>query len=258
MNVAICFFGLSRSLPYTVDSLKKNLFDVLTKNNIQYDIFVHTYTLATLTNKRSGEQNVPIRSDEFHLLGQLKEFLKTEQADFDASIDFEHYKQFKDPWGDQWSSMKNLLRQLHSLYRVTELWNNADKKYQVVFYVRPDLLMFSTLDISNVLSLANESSKVLFTPQFHQYGGLNDRFAYGTPEAMKWYGNRYLAAHEYAKNNSLHSETFLKYIMSVDNVKLNYTNIKFGRVRANGVLWEQYLRGKIVNIKKTLQRTLEE
>ena len=38
-KVAIGFFGITRSLKYTIDSIKTNILDALTKNNINYDLY---------------------------------------------------------------------------------------------------------------------------------------------------------------------------------------------------------------------------
>ena len=45
-KIAVCFFGLTRSLKHTIDSIKKNIFHPLQKNNINYDIYLHTYILT--------------------------------------------------------------------------------------------------------------------------------------------------------------------------------------------------------------------
>ena len=42
-RVAICFFGLTRSLKHTIDSINTNIFQPLKNSNIEYDVFLHTY-----------------------------------------------------------------------------------------------------------------------------------------------------------------------------------------------------------------------
>ena len=46
-KVALAFFGITRSLKYTVDSINKQIIDVLKNNNMEVDIFLHTYKLTT-------------------------------------------------------------------------------------------------------------------------------------------------------------------------------------------------------------------
>ena len=56
-RVAILFFGLTRSLNKTTESLHKNLFNHLTDNSIDYDIFIHTYKIfGSYNNEWSKEK----------------------------------------------------------------------------------------------------------------------------------------------------------------------------------------------------------
>jgi hypothetical protein len=56
MRVAICFFGLTRSLTWTVDSIRNHLLEPLTENGVSFDLFLHTYRLNTLENPRAHEK----------------------------------------------------------------------------------------------------------------------------------------------------------------------------------------------------------
>lgn len=44
-RIALCFFGLTRSLRYTLPSVRARLLDVLLQDGFEVDIFVHTYHL---------------------------------------------------------------------------------------------------------------------------------------------------------------------------------------------------------------------
>lgn len=44
-RVAVCFFGLARSLRWTVPSIERRLLGVLRENGFEVDVFVHTYSL---------------------------------------------------------------------------------------------------------------------------------------------------------------------------------------------------------------------
>ena len=39
MKIALCFWGLTRSLKYTIDSIKNNILEILDSRNIEYKIF---------------------------------------------------------------------------------------------------------------------------------------------------------------------------------------------------------------------------
>lgn len=49
-KLAIGFYGIIRSLNYTIDSIEKNIFNILKENNFNYDLFVHTYNLDEYKN----------------------------------------------------------------------------------------------------------------------------------------------------------------------------------------------------------------
>ena len=55
MKVALAFFGITRSLKYTYNSILLNIFNVFYKNKIDYDIFIHTYKLENYKNIRTKE-----------------------------------------------------------------------------------------------------------------------------------------------------------------------------------------------------------
>ena len=68
-KVAIGFFGITRSLKYTIDSIKINIFNVLKEQNIDYDIYLHTYRInEPFTNPRSKEVNIRLNFNEYKLL----------------------------------------------------------------------------------------------------------------------------------------------------------------------------------------------
>ena len=45
MKIAICYHGLLRGIKNTVKSHNINIYDVLDDNNIDYDIFLHTWII---------------------------------------------------------------------------------------------------------------------------------------------------------------------------------------------------------------------
>lgn len=51
-RVAICFFGLARSLRWTLPSVRKRLLDVLKGAGMEVETFVHTYVMREV---REGE-----------------------------------------------------------------------------------------------------------------------------------------------------------------------------------------------------------
>lgn len=45
IRVALCFFGPTRSLRWTLPSIRSRIFDILKAGQVDYDTFVHTYSM---------------------------------------------------------------------------------------------------------------------------------------------------------------------------------------------------------------------
>ena len=236
MKVALCFFGLTRSLrKYTYNSIVKNIFTPLKQQKHSYDVFVHTYNLPKITNPRSHEFNVQLDTGEYKLLNPVRSLVE-DQSVIDKTIDLKFFAKNGDPWNDKCISLMNLLRQFNSLAKVwslVETYTNETKtKYDVVVFLRPDLEYLTPLDLQNKEYTDNK----IYIPNFAWYYGYNDRFAFGNPRVMKHYANRLVSAIHYIKlGKPLHSESFLKHHLNVAGVTAAISSIKFHRVRANGV-----------------------
>ena len=120
-KVAIGFFGITRSLKYTIDSIKTNIFDVLTKNNIDYDIFMHTYYLNSYSNKRARESITnKINNDEYKLLNP-KYFHQDDQDKIKNKLNLSLYRTHKDPWNTKYESVDFYILGCYSKFILTEM-----------------------------------------------------------------------------------------------------------------------------------------
>ncbi len=257
--VALCFFGLTRSLSVTRSSLRRHVLDVLTSHGWAYDIFLHTYRKETLTNLRSNEAKVDLDTDEWRYLRPTRVMI--EDGDM---IDAGYVKPLLPKIltrGDLWSeravnhsSMANLLSQLRSIEKVTGLLLREQQlsstAYDAVIFLRPDVWFFNDIDMREVES-ARTSPNVMFIPEFHavaKMGEFNDRFAICHPQAAEAWGQRRRLVDDYvfARNQTLHSERLLGYALRQSNVTVKPSSILFGRVRANKVLWGQPGKGTMM------------
>jgi hypothetical protein len=66
-HVALAFYGLTRSLRYTIESIRSNIFAPLTESGYTYDVYLHTYDLERLVNQRSKESGF-LNTTEWTLL----------------------------------------------------------------------------------------------------------------------------------------------------------------------------------------------
>ena len=235
-KIGICFFGLTRSLKYTLPSIQKNVFNVLTSHNMDYDVYLHTYDLKGLTNKRSGEINCPLDTEEWKLLNPVEHKI-TNQDEFDKSFNWNMLFKHGDIWKDGYNSIKNAIRQLNSLKIVTSLWINKPK-YDYYIYIRPDLYYVNEIDINDIVEHI-QLKNIIVIPYWGNYrGGFNDRIAYGSYEVMKIYGNRidYIPS-IYTQNRvkkPYHSERYLTIIIRNHQIFIRYCKLKAIRIRANG------------------------
>ena len=235
MRVAICFWGICRSLKYTIESIKKNIFEPLTSFDISYDIYMHTYNVSAIyNNPLAGENDIFLDNDEYTLLDP--DHLKIEnQKETDKIINFSKYLTKGNPWTGYPETFNNHLRALWSLNEVTKLWVPNKDKYTHIMYCRPDVLYIQPLKYEFFVNDAINKNNVLI-PYFDLYKGINDQFAIGNPYTMEIYGSRFNDAYIYSQHFPLHSESYLGAIFRKYNIYCAYILFVFKRVRANGKL----------------------
>lgn len=196
--------------------------------------FGHFNIVDAINNARSHENNVPIDRDEHQSLNcEITE--TTLQDDLDSAPHFqeafEQLKQFGDSWNDNFGSLRNCLRQLHSLDCVTNMIEESRERFDVVIYTRVDLHFIARLNIPRI------RAGTLYTPWFDKYRGLNDRFAMGDQSAMLKYGRRRAFAVRYCEETGkpFHAERFLWWHAQQQQLQTeDLKSFEFCRVRAHG------------------------
>jgi len=241
--IAVCFFGIVKLRPEVLTSIQNKIFNVLKDHEMSYHVYLHTYPLKEMTNKRNGEYKIPLIE---HAWKKLKPdfWAVTDQSDFDKTIELSNYLKIGDPWPEsKGNSLMNHLRSLNSQRMVSSLWCSNHNKYKCVIFLRPDLIYIDPLDMNAVREVVHTSRDipVVYTPswapgRYCPAGGYNDRLAIGTPKGMRFYGNRLGEAEMYTKMKPLHSETYLKHTLDSRNVRHKILNMRAARVRANGMV----------------------
>ena len=156
-KLAICFFGLSRSLKKTLPSIESCIFNVLKEHSIPYDIYCHTYKLRKIKLKRSNENTI-LNPDEYKLLNA--DYSRVDnQGIFLKKFPTRKIFRFGDPWKTKFENSKNLLCQLNSLKQVTQMWVKNKDKYFGCLYLRPDHEYKNELPISQVLEIKRNPKK---------------------------------------------------------------------------------------------------
>ena len=236
LRFCICFFGvISRSLKYTKDSIYKNIYEVLDRNNIKYDVYVHNMKIDKILSLQEGEKDVKL-SDESKLLRPTY-FSETNQNNFDKKYNWRKNSKYG-VMQNNYNLYQNAIRQIYSVDKVTKMWQKKNKNYDYYIYLRPDLLYTNELDVDLIIKTLDKD--ILLTPKWHKWGGLNDRIYMGNKMIIKRFGNRIKYVYEYVNKNKIeyHPETFMKYISEKFKIKTLDIDLIGKRVRSNGKINE--------------------
>lgn len=235
MKVALLFYGLARSLKYTITQIRYNIFDVLNKNGIEFDIYFHTYFFnKEYTNNRANEINIRVDNQEYKLLSP-NYFSYDYDDEIRNTLRLEQYHTHRDIWITEYKTFDNFILAFYSKMKVYELMKNTNIYYDYVIYLRPDVLYLNTIPI-HLFSLCNNNSVLI--PNFELYFNMNDRFAIMNYNVVDKYGTIFKYMKEDSKIMSLHSEKYLydtlkkKYELTI----IYFNNFYFNRVRANGIM----------------------
>lgn len=216
-KTAVCMSGRCRGLDRTLE----NLFDNLLNRLGEYDLFLYTPDDEYSHQARLLKPTVlEISSDQPLEEGQLIHgsncLLKT--------------------------GVQAYLQQLFSLKRCNGLRLAYEKKtgirYDCVVRCRPDLLF--ERPIPNIRDL---DLRYVHVPDFHQFEGVNDRFAVGNPENMTIYMNKFDDFHLYVrrwtdaapKAPPVTAEMFTAGHLRQYGIDMRLLSVRFNRVREDKI-----------------------
>ena len=229
-RIAIGFFGITRSLKWTLPSIQENIIQPARQLG-EVRLFAHLYQQTHIANPRSGEDEL-LDPEEYRLLKCDEVTLEApggclEEARYDWILSH------GDAFHDGGKSLANLIHQLHSLQvlgRMVGKWSP-----NVVILARPDLQYQDNCKeiIAGHLSLSTDS---LTIPDWQWYGGYNDRFAVGGLRAIQAYLDRVSLIPLYVQRTGgpLPAERFLRFSLHEHGILPNRTSLRASRVRANG------------------------
>lgn len=200
MKIAICISGHLRNCHLYIDNFKEKILDVLSENNIEYDIYLLTYSNIITTKKFSKEKSLPVNNDisvetdaSLKILLKkikIKKYLVKEQVDETVPkfIDFDYIcikkkngiTRIVDDFPIKDEVRHRGLCQFKHRNECFNLIDNIDD-YNYIIWRRPDIYYFDKFDIK--LMTDND----LTFPNNHRFGGTQVHFTtvIGKPEIMK-------------------------------------------------------------------------
>jgi hypothetical protein len=240
MKVSLGFFGITRSLKHTIESINNNILDVLKLNNIEYDIYLHTYYLNNYSNKRNNEivNTTDINNAEYKLLNA--DYIEIDHQDtIKEKLNLSSYRTHRDPWYSDYNSVDNFILGQYSKLRLTNMIEKSKINYDYILFMRPDCLYLDKLPI-DFFNLVNDNSIII--PNFHLFGTIpfNDRFCISNMKTYKIYGDVFNSLLEISKKQPLHSETILGERMHNHNLNVIKIKFNFARIRFNGFCADKF------------------
>ncbi|HKX41402.1 MAG TPA: hypothetical protein VJO99_09615, partial [Burkholderiaceae bacterium] len=177
-------YGIPRGSAIAMPSLAEHFIEPARRIG-ECRVFYHLYRQDWVVNARSGEA-AAMPTDAYAPF-----------ASFDGELEppdrclerwgFERICAFGDHYQDGFRSIHNLVHQLHSMRQVTA--RLAAWQPDVVMYVRPDLYYHAAPTHDMIEGLCRHPKRC-FVPDWHWWGGYNDRFAFCGAEVYRAYGNR--------------------------------------------------------------------
>jgi hypothetical protein len=250
-KIAIGFFGVTRSLKWTLPSIRENIIEPARRLG-DVRLFAHFYQQTHITNPRSGEDD-PLDPEEYRLL-ECDEVRLEEPGHCLAEARYEWILSHGDAFHDGGKSLANLIHQLHSLQMVGRMIGTWDP--DIVILARPDL-HYHTGFSAALYEHINLSPMALSLPNWQWYGGYNDRLAICGKISFKIYANRidFIGRYLHKTGGPLPAERFLKYSLHMHRIKPRLLSITASRVRANGKIVNEDF--KSASIGKQLRRAFD-
>lgn len=252
------FYGLNRSLRWTASSIERNILLPLREFGFDIRTAAHLNLPRDISNVRTREQTAP--SSEWPSSIPLEICWLEPQHDSLSHIESGGHDLTIFGGGDsvyEYQNRRNLALQLHSLHRLWRLCSIIGSDNSDLFVLlRPDLEYIDRLDVAQIYESISKRGVDLITPEWHQWDGLNDRFAFCSARGAATYCQRLERAHEHIveRGGDFHAETFLKWAAERDALHLDICKLRAMRVRSSGKTWREDFKLDIATNLRALTR----
>lgn len=215
MKVAILISGQMRTADRCVDSIKRHVYERLPARGLIGDKpyawqDYHTFAATAADEDAHKIELFP------RVLGMTEPQPEMPEKDYAKHLALGCY------------GVQVVLRQLWALRRAWQIMEEHGYEPDWVIRLRPDCYFHNDIE-----DLRDCDPAAVYVPTFHNFHGLNDRFAFGGYEAMRVYCNRIDTLDEYiAIGGPFQPESHLRWAMR--NFMVRRTRVLFDLVRKNG------------------------
>lgn len=234
LKVALCISGHLRVLDKTFYSIYKNII-----NLYDTDIFVHTWDSLGNPHRPLDKCLMPLSSE------QISEFINVKIKPKKFIIEPPKSFEISDIMKAKLEPGRDIVGILSMFYKIKEC-NNLKKEYEkennltydAVIRCRGDLQFKSPVIISNL------KNDIVYLPEYGNFAGANDQFAFGTSSTMDKYCSLFDNINIHLKNCHLNPEKILAYHLKANSLNILKSKINYVIIRSNGLIQDNYLLEK--------------
>ena len=231
-KIAVCYWGLIRTLREVYPSQKKYVFDELDNAGIEYDIYLHTWK-ADRQLVWDRLTTIPADYSGIDIVKPVASQIDT-QSDYLNTI---HFPNYYNPYEYEWEPqlILNHLCALESQKRSTEMCLNSGKTYDYVMFLRPDALVNNRLPVETIFTEDFSKNKIAIA-DFEHWEGYNDRFAILPYDTVKPYSHRIDDIIEFRRTcGRIVSEKYVKHVVD-KHYTVKLFDFHFDLLRPDGKL----------------------
>ncbi len=236
MRVGIVMYGLSRTLGYTIGSIRENIMRPLEERGIEYEVYIHTYKIyGEYKNMWSKEYVKEYENEDIEGILKPDYYIYDDVEGMDEIIGYRgYYKKVKLGWpGASGTEMtkymiRNFCLALYSKKKIIEELEKRKERYEYVIIMRPDLEMKTRLDVDSMMRLGEGE---VIVPERDGYHGVNDRMCIGRVEEMIYYGKLFEGLREYSIRRNIVSERYIKERLEERGIRIRREKIEYNTIR---------------------------
>ena len=235
MQVGLIITGHLRSFEACAITLQQHVILPITNKDYTVKVFIDTWNTLGGVPQHDGDAVEVSIEDKLETINVLynNPILRIEEGrTFECTKYNDRHGCFFTP--------ANALSMFYKIQRGFELYKDYSEESgwvaDTLIKCRPDLFFLSDLSTDAVESLG-----CIWTPDFGDFGGMNDQFGLGPPELMQHFFNTYENIDRmFDSGTNIHPETLLKRNIEDNKVSVGKTHIRYDLMRTSGQFTRQW------------------